>query len=148
MNNSRCIGQNSEFIPCSNFVTWVSCAPTNYTFIFSFHFHFYFLFQFSLSFQVGVVFLPCGHLATCVSCAPTLTNCPVCRTHIQATVRTFLSWYPAAIYNKYVQNICTTTKILWDGQYHGMCSMNNMPKSYIVIRFNFCQTKKASKANE
>ena len=44
-----------------------------------------------------MVFLPCGHLATCVSCAPTLTNCPVCRSHIQATVRTFLSWYPAPI---------------------------------------------------
>jgi len=44
-----------------------------------------------LSAEVGVVFLPCGHLATCVSCAPTLTNCPVCRSHIQATVRTFLS---------------------------------------------------------
>ena len=46
---------------------------------------------FTFHFQVGVVFLPCGHLATCVSCAPTLTNCPLCRSRIQATVRTFLS---------------------------------------------------------
>ncbi|XP_057671931.1 death-associated inhibitor of apoptosis 2 [Diorhabda carinulata] len=41
--------------------------------------------------EVGIVFLPCGHLATCVKCAPNLEDCPVCRSTIKATVRTFLS---------------------------------------------------------
>lgn len=41
--------------------------------------------------EVGIVFLPCGHLATCVQCAPNLQACPVCRSSIRATVRTFLS---------------------------------------------------------
>ncbi|XP_045474277.1 baculoviral IAP repeat-containing protein 7-A [Harmonia axyridis] len=41
--------------------------------------------------EVGVVFLPCGHFATCVNCAPNLQDCPVCRTQIKATVRTFLA---------------------------------------------------------
>ena len=41
--------------------------------------------------EVGVVFLPCGHLCSCVLCAPSLKDCPVCRTNIQGTVRTFLS---------------------------------------------------------
>lgn len=41
--------------------------------------------------EVGIVFLPCGHLATCVNCAPNLQDCPVCRSSIKATVRTFLS---------------------------------------------------------
>lgn len=41
--------------------------------------------------EVGIVFLPCGHLTVCVNCAPNLTNCPVCRSAIKATVRTFLS---------------------------------------------------------
>lgn len=41
--------------------------------------------------EIGVVFLPCGHLTTCVNCAPSLKDCPVCRSIIKATVRTFLS---------------------------------------------------------
>lgn len=41
--------------------------------------------------EVGIVFLPCGHLATCVNCAPNLQDCPVCRSAIKATVRTFFS---------------------------------------------------------
>ncbi|XP_018331076.1 death-associated inhibitor of apoptosis 2 [Agrilus planipennis] len=44
-----------------------------------------------MDFEVGIVFLPCGHLTTCVNCAPNLKNCPVCRSAIKATVRTFLS---------------------------------------------------------
>lgn len=41
--------------------------------------------------EVGIVFLPCGHLTTCVNCAPNLEDCPLCRSAIKATVRTFLS---------------------------------------------------------
>lgn len=41
--------------------------------------------------EVSVVFLPCGHLATCHHCAPSLTDCPMCRQEIRATVRTFLA---------------------------------------------------------
>lgn len=41
--------------------------------------------------EVGIVFLPCGHLAACTVCALSLEDCPLCRTVIKATVRTFLS---------------------------------------------------------
>ncbi|KAE8750036.1 hypothetical protein FOCC_FOCC003160 [Frankliniella occidentalis] len=41
--------------------------------------------------EACVVFLPCGHLVTCVNCAPSLSDCPICRQAIKATVRTFLS---------------------------------------------------------
>jgi len=41
--------------------------------------------------EVGVVFLPCGHFCACVNCAPALKDCPVCRTPIQGTVRTYMS---------------------------------------------------------
>ena len=41
--------------------------------------------------DVAVVFLPCGHLCACVSCAPSLRQCPVCRTKIQGTVRTYMT---------------------------------------------------------
>lgn len=42
--------------------------------------------------DVNTVFLPCGHLVTCQDCAPRLRDCPVCRTYIRGTVKTFLSW--------------------------------------------------------
>lgn len=41
--------------------------------------------------EVGLVFLPCGHLFACTRCGPGLQSCPVCRTHISHTVRTFLA---------------------------------------------------------
>lgn len=41
--------------------------------------------------EVGVVFLPCGHFCCCVNCAPSLKDCPVCRSSIQGTVRTYMS---------------------------------------------------------
>ncbi|XP_077525651.1 putative inhibitor of apoptosis isoform X6 [Haemaphysalis longicornis] len=41
--------------------------------------------------EVGVVFLPCGHLAACPACASALTTCPICRSDIAGTVRTFLA---------------------------------------------------------
>jgi len=41
--------------------------------------------------DVNTVFLPCGHLVSCDQCAPKLRNCPVCRTYIRGTVKTFLS---------------------------------------------------------
>lgn len=40
---------------------------------------------------VSIVFLPCGHLASCVNCAPMLRRCPICRTFIKGTVKTYLS---------------------------------------------------------
>ncbi|KAK3593114.1 hypothetical protein CHS0354_018239 [Potamilus streckersoni] len=36
-----------------------------------------------------VVFLPCGHLMTCSDCAPAMRKCPICRTLIKGTVKTF-----------------------------------------------------------
>lgn len=41
--------------------------------------------------DVNTVFLPCGHLVSCDQCSPKLRDCPVCRTYIRGTVRTFLS---------------------------------------------------------
>ncbi|KAK4010405.1 hypothetical protein OUZ56_019548 [Daphnia magna] len=39
--------------------------------------------------QLSMVFLPCGHSMSCPSCATALTNCPLCRKRIEATVRAF-----------------------------------------------------------
>lgn len=41
--------------------------------------------------EVNTVFLPCGHLIACNVCAPKVRNCPLCRTFIRGTVKTFLS---------------------------------------------------------
>lgn len=40
--------------------------------------------------EVGVVFLPCGHLCCCVNCAPAVNLCPICRTGIKGSVRTYI----------------------------------------------------------
>ena len=37
----------------------------------------------------NVLFLPCAHLAACLDCSFNLQNCPICRSKIQATVRTY-----------------------------------------------------------
>lgn len=39
--------------------------------------------------EVSNVFLPCAHLVTCLSCATNLTDCPMCRCGIKATLRVF-----------------------------------------------------------
>lgn len=41
--------------------------------------------------EVNTVFLPCGHLVCCDRCAPLLRDCPICRTYVRGTVKTFLS---------------------------------------------------------
>ncbi|XP_074072660.1 baculoviral IAP repeat-containing protein 2-like [Macrotis lagotis] len=41
--------------------------------------------------EVSVVFIPCGHLVVCKECTPSLRKCPICRSTIKGTVRTFLS---------------------------------------------------------
>jgi hypothetical protein len=41
--------------------------------------------------EINTVFLPCGHLVCCDGCARSLQQCPICRTHIRGTVKTFLS---------------------------------------------------------
>ncbi|XP_005378032.2 PREDICTED: baculoviral IAP repeat-containing protein 3 [Chinchilla lanigera] len=41
--------------------------------------------------EVSIVFIPCGHLVVCRDCAPSLRKCPICRSTIKGTVRTFLS---------------------------------------------------------
>lgn len=41
--------------------------------------------------EVNIVFLPCGHLVSCHVCSPKVRNCPLCRTFIRGTVKTFLS---------------------------------------------------------
>ena len=42
-----------------------------------------------LSKDKNVLFLPCAHLAACLDCSFNLQTCPICRSKIQATVRTF-----------------------------------------------------------
>ncbi|NWX13950.1 BIR7B protein, partial [Aegotheles bennettii] len=41
--------------------------------------------------DVSVVFVPCGHLVACEECALNLRSCPICRSVIRGTVRTFMS---------------------------------------------------------
>ncbi|XP_067675407.1 baculoviral IAP repeat-containing protein 7-like isoform X2 [Haliotis asinina] len=41
--------------------------------------------------EVEVTFQPCGHLVCCEECAHQLRECPVCRTRIRSTVRTYLA---------------------------------------------------------
>jgi len=36
--------------------------------------------------DVDTVLVPCGHLVSCDRCSPQLRSCPVCETHIRATV--------------------------------------------------------------
>ena len=36
-----------------------------------------------------VIVLPCGHLACCSQCVSAMTKCPLCRSHIKATVKAF-----------------------------------------------------------
>ena len=42
-----------------------------------------------LSKDKNVLFLPCAHLAACLECSLSLQNCPLCRSDIQARIRTF-----------------------------------------------------------
>ena len=37
----------------------------------------------------NMLFLPCAHLASCLDCSFNMQNCPLCRSKIQATVRTY-----------------------------------------------------------
>ena len=46
--------------------------------------------------EIGIVFLPCGHLVCCPKCAQELqakgdSLCPVCRRHIDHTIRSYLT---------------------------------------------------------
>lgn len=40
--------------------------------------------------NISVAFLPCGHLACCLDCAPAMRKCPICRSNIKGTVRTYI----------------------------------------------------------
>lgn len=42
-----------------------------------------------LSQDKNVLFLPCAHLASCLDCSFNMQSCPLCRSKIQATVRTY-----------------------------------------------------------
>lgn len=37
--------------------------------------------------EANMIILPCGHLCTCVQCISALPSCPICRVHVQGTVR-------------------------------------------------------------
>lgn len=41
--------------------------------------------------EVGVTFIPCGHLVCCINCSLAVSVCPLCRSNIQGSVRTFMS---------------------------------------------------------
>lgn len=42
-------------------------------------------------FDSTVAFLPCGHIVCCTDCAPAMRKCPVCKTYVKGTVKTFLA---------------------------------------------------------
>ncbi|KAG0555802.1 hypothetical protein M758_11G003500 [Ceratodon purpureus] len=39
--------------------------------------------------EYNAVFVPCGHMCCCTSCSSQLTNCPLCRRHIDQVVKTY-----------------------------------------------------------
>ncbi|WAR09161.1 BIRC2-like protein [Mya arenaria] len=41
--------------------------------------------------QVNTTLLPCGHLVSCDRCASRLAKCPICRTKIKGSVKTFMT---------------------------------------------------------
>ncbi|XP_076084119.1 baculoviral IAP repeat-containing protein 3-like isoform X2 [Mytilus galloprovincialis] len=43
-----------------------------------------------LELDASIAFLPCGHLVCCSDCAPAMRKCPICRTYVKGTVKTFL----------------------------------------------------------
>ncbi|XP_076082660.1 baculoviral IAP repeat-containing protein 3-like [Mytilus galloprovincialis] len=42
-------------------------------------------------FESTVAFLPCGHIVCCTDCAPAMRKCPVCKTYVKGTVKTFFA---------------------------------------------------------
>ena len=44
-----------------------------------------------LEVESTIAFLPCGDVVCCVDCAPAMRKCPVCRTHVKGTVKTYLA---------------------------------------------------------
>jgi hypothetical protein len=44
-----------------------------------------------LEVESTIAFLPCGDVICCVDCAPAMRKCPVCRTHVKGTVKTYLA---------------------------------------------------------
>jgi len=42
-----------------------------------------------LSKEKNILLLPCAHLTSCLECSFNLQNCPLCRSIIQATVKTY-----------------------------------------------------------
>ncbi|XP_076076053.1 putative inhibitor of apoptosis [Mytilus galloprovincialis] len=41
--------------------------------------------------EASIAFLPCGHIACCAECAPAMRRCPLCRTFVKGTVKTYLA---------------------------------------------------------
>ena len=37
------------------------------------------------------VLVPCGHLCMCMACSVALEQCPICRVHVQSTMRVYFS---------------------------------------------------------
>ncbi|XP_071143576.1 baculoviral IAP repeat-containing protein 7-like [Mytilus edulis] len=44
-----------------------------------------------LDLEATIAFLPCGHIVCCIDCAPAMRKCPVCRTYVKGTVKTYLA---------------------------------------------------------
>ncbi|OPL21338.1 hypothetical protein AM593_05439, partial [Mytilus galloprovincialis] len=44
-----------------------------------------------LDLEASIAFLPCGHIVCCIDCAPAMRKCPVCRTYVKGTVKTYLA---------------------------------------------------------
>ncbi len=37
----------------------------------------------------NIIFLPCAHLSCCFQCSASVADCPICRTKIEASIRTY-----------------------------------------------------------
>ena len=57
--------------------------------------------------DISTLFLPCSHLVCCDDCAPSLRNCPICRTAIRGTVRTYISWTHHLVHNMFAEVLFT-----------------------------------------
>ncbi|XP_052096729.1 baculoviral IAP repeat-containing protein 3-like isoform X2 [Mytilus californianus] len=42
-------------------------------------------------FDSTIAFLPCGHIVCCTDCAPAMRKCPICKTYVKGTVKTYLA---------------------------------------------------------
>ena len=61
--------------------------------------------------EINTVLLPCGHIALCAQCATRCSDCPICRTLIRGTVRSYIPWTPNHLWKE--KNWLILKKFSW-----------------------------------